>query len=106
VENVYTRPADPARPLVFLDETSRRVLADLRPPLPAASPALHYAAFPPAEARRLADKPEIHHMPKHGSWLNIAEIELSVLQRQCLNGRLQHQPTIEREVAACAAARN
>ena len=43
-----------------------------------------YAAFPPAEARRLADKLEIHHTPKHGSWLNMAELELSVLARQCL----------------------
>ena len=50
------------------------------------SPASLYQAFPPAEAKRLADKLEIHHTPKHGSWLNMAEIELSVLQRQCLTG--------------------
>ena len=52
------------------------------------SPASLYEAFPPAEAKRLADKLEIHYTPKHGSWLNMAEIELSVLQRQCLDRRL------------------
>jgi hypothetical protein len=45
------------------------------------SPASLYAAFPAAEAKRLADKLELHHTPKHGSWLNIAEIELSALER-------------------------
>ena len=162
VLDVYTRPADPARPLVCLDETSRQALAELHAPLPAEpgraarrdpeyvregvvnlflvcapllgrrqvrvsaqrtrmdwahcirelvdvhypdadrivlvldhlnthSPASLYAAFPPAEAKRLADKLEIHYTPKHGSWLNMAEIELSVLQRQCLDRRL-HDP--------------
>lgn len=47
-----------------------------------------YEAFAPAEARRLAQRVELHHTPKHGSWLNIAEIELSALTRQCLNGRI------------------
>jgi recombinational DNA repair ATPase RecF len=47
-----------------------------------------YEAFAPAEARRLAEKLEIHHTPKHGSWLDIAEIELSVLARQCLHQRI------------------
>ena len=47
-----------------------------------------YAAFPADEAKRLADRLEIHFTPKHGSWLNIAEIELSVLKRQCLAGRI------------------
>jgi hypothetical protein len=50
------------------------------------SPASLYEAFPPEEAKRLADRLEIHHTPKHGSWLNQAEIELSVLARQCLMG--------------------
>lgn len=70
------------------------------------SPASLYAAFPPAEARRLADKLEIHYTPKHGSWLNMAEIELSVLQRQCLDRRLGTRATLEHEVAAWVAARN
>jgi hypothetical protein len=174
---VYTRPHDPARPVVCLDETSRQVLAEARPPLPAApgtprredpeyvrhgvanlflvceplrgwrevlvsdrrtrldwaacvkdladthyptaekivlvmdnlnihSPASLYEAFPPAEAKRLADRLEIHHTPKHGSWLNMAEIELGILQRQCLDRRLGDRATVEREVAAWARERN
>lgn len=177
VLDVYTRPSDPARPVVCLDETSRQVLADTRPPLPPApgrparedaeyerggvvnvflvseplrgwrevrvsdqrtrvdwahciqelvdvhypkaerivlvldnlnihSPASLYEAFSPAEARRLADTLEIHHTPRHGSWLNMAEIELSVLQRQCLDRRLGDRTSVEREVAAWVAARN
>ena len=177
VLGVYTRPADPARPVVCLDETSRQLLAETRPPLPAApgrparrdpeyarggvvnlflvcepargwrqvrasdrrtrldwahcvrelvdvhyadaeavvlvmdnlnthSPASLYEAFPPAEAKRLADKLEIHHTPKHGSWLNMAEIELSALQRQCLDRRLADRPTLDREVAAWVRDRN
>jgi hypothetical protein len=70
------------------------------------SPASLYEAFPPAEARRLADKLEIHHTPAHGSWLNMAEIELSVLQRQCLDRRLGNRATLAREVAAWVATRN
>jgi hypothetical protein len=70
------------------------------------SPASLYQAFPPAEAKRLADRLEIHYTPKHGSWLNMAEIELSVLQRQCLDRRLGDRATLEREVAAWVDARN
>lgn len=70
------------------------------------SPASLYQAFPPAEAKRLADRLEIHYTPKHGSWLNMAEIELSVLARQCLNRRLGDHATMEREVAAWTTARN
>jgi len=177
VLDVYTRPHDPARPVVCLDETSRQVLADVRPPLPVApgsppredpeyvrhgvanlflvceplrgwrgvvvsarrtrrdwaacvkeladthypdaakivlvmdnlnihSPASLYEAFPPAEAKRLADRFEIHHTPKHGSWLNMAEIELGILQRQCLDRRLGDQATLTSEVAAWVRARN
>lgn len=64
------------------------------------SPASLYEAFPPAEARRLADKLEIHYTPKHGSWLNIAEIELSVLSRQCLDRRVPDFATLQAEVEA------
>ena len=174
---VYERPYDPARPVVCLDETSRQLLADARPPLPAApgraarhdpeyvrggvlnfflvteplrgwrdvlasdrrtrldfahvvrhladvcypeaerivlvtdqlnthGPASLYAAFPPVEAKRIADRIETHHTPKHGSWLNVAEIELAVLQRQCLRRRLPDRAAAEREVAAWAARRN
>jgi hypothetical protein len=174
---VYTRPHDPKRPLVCLDEVSKQLLADARPPIrpapgrprridyeyerrgtadlflwyepltgrrhvrvterrtrvdwahtvrelvdehyPAAekivlvqdnlnthSPGSLYEAFPPAEAKRLADKLEIHYTPKHGSWLNIAELELSVLARQCLDRRIANRLALEREVAAWEAERN
>jgi hypothetical protein len=53
-----------------------------------------YEAFEPAEARRLIDKLEVVHTPKHGSWLNIAEIELNVLSRQCLDQRIADQPLL------------
>jgi DDE superfamily endonuclease len=177
VLDVYTRPYNPARPVVCLDETSRQVLAEARPPLPLVpgwparhdpeyvregvinvflaceplrgwrqvrvsdqrtrvdwaycvkdlvdvhypdaerivlvmdnlnihSPASLYEAFAPAEAKRLADKLEIHHTPRHGSWLNMAEIELSILQRQCLDRRLGDRPTIEQEVGAWVITRN
>jgi hypothetical protein len=65
-----------------------------------------YEAFPAVEARRLAEKLEIHYTPKHGSWLNVAEIELSVLSRQCLDRRLPDLPTLAREVAAWQQRRN
>lgn len=177
VLEVYTRPYDPRRPQVCLDETSRQLLREVRPPRPPApgqparydaeyaregvanfflaceplrgwrevwvsdqrtrsdwahcvknlidvqypdadvlvlvldqlnthSPASLYEAFPPAEAKRLAAKLEIHYTPKHGSWLDIAEIELSILQRQCLDRRLPDRATVEREVAAWVADRN
>src|SRR5262245_27467945 len=70
------------------------------------TPASLYEAFSPAEARRLADRLELHYTPKHGSWLNMAEIELSVLAEQCLDRRLADQATLEREVTAWEAARN
>ena len=70
------------------------------------SPASLYETFAPAEAKRLAAKLEIHYTPKHGSWLNMAEIELSALQRQCLDRRLRDRTTMEREVAAWVDARN
>jgi DDE superfamily endonuclease len=65
-----------------------------------------YQAFPPEEARRLAERLEIHYTPKHGSWLNVAEIELSVLQTQCLNRRIADKETLRAEVAAWEADRN
>jgi hypothetical protein len=175
--DVYTRPYDPRRPQVCLDETSRQLLGEVTPPLPPApgrparqdyeytrggvcnlflaceplrggrhvvvsdrrtrldfahvikelvdvhypdaavivlvldnlnthTPASLYEAFPPAEAKRLADKLEIHYTPKHGSWLNMAEIELGVLAAQCLDRRLPDRATLEREVAAWEQERN
>jgi hypothetical protein len=65
-----------------------------------------YETFPPEEARRLAERIELHHTPKHGSWLNIAEIELSVLGRHCLARRIAHQDTLRRKVEQWANQRN
>ena len=177
---VYERPPDPARPLVCLDETSKVLTADVRPPqgpapgrparqdteyarnrqegqgnlflacaphlgwrhvsvtptrtasevahalrslvdehcpqaerlvlvtdhLNVHSPASLYRAFPPAEARRIAERLEWHDTPTHGSWLNMAELELSVLSRQCLKRRIPDRATLHAEAAAWVAARN
>lgn len=65
-----------------------------------------YEAFPPAEAKRLADRLEIHYTPKHGSWLNMAEIELSVLGRECLDRRIAQRATLVREIVHWFTARN
>lgn len=177
---LYERPPDPARPLVCLDETSKVLTADVRPPqgpapgrparqdteyarnrqegqvnlflacaphlgwrhvsvtptrtasevahalrslvdehfpqaerlvlvtdhLNVHSPASLYRAFPPAEARRIAERLEWHYTPTHGSWLNMAELELSVLSRQCLKRRIPDRATLHAEAAAWVAARN
>jgi len=65
-----------------------------------------YEAFEPAEARRILARLELHYTPKHGSWLNMAEIELSVFARQCLDRRIPDQDTLQCEVAALEAERN
>lgn len=177
VLEVYTRPYDPKRPQVCLDEASKQLVAQTRTPLPVSpgqparedyeyerrgtanlfmlfeplagkrrvkvtqrrtaadfaqvikelvdevypaaekivlvmdnlnthKPASLYEVFEPAEARRLLDKLEIHHTPKHGSWLNMAETELSVLSRQCLHRRIDNQPELSREVVAWERGRN
>jgi hypothetical protein len=174
---VYQRPFDPKRPLVCMDEISKQLLSDSRPPLPLQpekperydyeyvrhgtantfmffapllswrhlkvtaqrtridwaeamrevidvhfpdaetvvvvmdnlnthGPASFYEAFEPAEARRLAEKLEIHYTPKHGSWLNMAEIELAVFDRQCLDRRIPDQALLEQEAAAWEIGRN
>lgn len=177
VLEVYTRPHDPARPLVCLDETSKQLTRETRARLPgkpgrtarldyeyerngvaslfmvsaplegwrhvtvrARRTAVDYAyilrdladvhfpkadkitlvqdnlnthrtaslyeAFPPAEAKRIADRFEWHYTPKHGSWLNIAECELSVLARQCLDRRIPDKDTLKTEVDAWMKSRN
>jgi transposase len=177
VLEVYTRPYDPQRPQVCLDETSKQLVAETREPIPAApgqperidyeyerkgtanlfmvfeplagqrrvkvterrtavdfahlirelsdeqyphadkivlvmdnlnthKPASLYEAFAPAEARRLMERLEIHYTPKHGSWLNMAETELSVLTTQCLNRRIADPATLRQEVAAWERRRN
>ncbi len=70
------------------------------------TPAALYATFAAAEAKRIWDKLEFHYTPKHGSWLNMAEIELSVLSRQCLDRRIPDQEALRRETAAWAERRN
>jgi hypothetical protein len=65
-----------------------------------------YEAFEPAEARRIIEKLEIHFTPKHGSWLNMAEIELSVLHRQCLKARIPDQASLMSQTQAWQDARN
>jgi len=70
------------------------------------SPASLYEAFEPAEAKRIADKLEIHYTPKHGSWLDMAEIELGILSRQCLDRRIDNVAYLRSEVAAWERQRN
>jgi hypothetical protein len=70
------------------------------------TPASLYESFAPVEAKRIADRVEIHYTPKHGSWLNMAEIELGVLGRQCLDRRLQDAETLRRECGAWECHRN
>lgn len=177
VLEVYTRPHDPSRPLVCLDETSKQLVAETRTPVPMKpgqaarfdyeykrngtnnlfmlfaplegwrhvqptkrrtavdyahmlkkladeyfpkatriilvqdnlnthKPASLYEAFEPAEARRLAKRFEWHYTPKHGSWLNMAETELSVLSRQCLDRRIQDEKMLRHEVDAWTKHRN
>jgi hypothetical protein len=65
-----------------------------------------YQAFPPDEARRLWERFEVHHTPKHGSWLNVAECELSALSRQCMDQRFDGRAALERAVDAWVIERN
>jgi len=177
VLDVYTRPHDPEKPLVCLDEGSKQLVSETRTPLPmtpgqplrvdyeyerngAANmfmlfapldgwrhievtdrrtaidyakilkdlPDIHfphakkialvqdnlnthakaslYEAFPPAEAKRLAERFEWNCTPKHGSWLNMAESELGVLASQCLDRRISDKETLTKEVAAWQDSRN
>jgi len=65
-----------------------------------------YTAFEPEEARRIAQRLEIHYTPKHGSWLDMAEIEIGVMSRQCLNRRIPDQETLRAEIDAWQQQRN
>ena len=65
-----------------------------------------YAAFPPEEARTIARKLEFHYTPKHGSWLNIAEIEWAVLSNMCLSRRIANEDALLHEIAANVRERN
>ncbi len=87
----------------FPDARTIRVVLDN---LNTHTPAALYEAFPPAEARRVLRKLEFHYTPVHGSWLNMAEIEFSLLSRQCLGRRIGDRATLATEVAGWEAARN
>jgi hypothetical protein len=89
--------------IYFPTATKIRVVSDN---LNTHDPGSLYEAFAPEEARRILDRLEFHHTPKHGSWLNMAEIELGVLGRQCLDRRIPDHATLAREVAAWEAPRN
>lgn len=91
VDEVYP---DAERLVIVLDNLSTHSFAAL------------YETFPPAEARRIAMKLELHFTPKHGSWLNIAEIELSVLSRQCLDRRFVDASRLRHELAVWQHDRN
>ena len=85
---------DAARVVLVMDNLNTHTLGSL------------YEAFEPAKARSLAQRLEIHHTPKHGSWLNIAEIELSALTSQCLNRRIHDIDTLNTELTAWQTATN
>jgi hypothetical protein len=177
VLEVYSRPRDPKRPLVCLDELCKQLVAQVRDPQPASAgraarqdyeyerrgtssafmvyapleqwrdvrvtgrrtardwaatirwlcdeiypraerivlvqdnlnthaPASLYEAFGPAEALRLKERIEWHHTPKHGSWLNMAEIEIGAAQRQCLDRRIAEEQTFAHELRQWVARRN
>jgi hypothetical protein len=86
VRDVYHRPYDPGRPQVGVDEVPKQLVAEARAPVPA--------------------RPEWHYTPKHGSWLNMAEVELSALGRQCLSRRIDSLAELARQAAAWEADRN
>ena len=87
----------------FPDATTIRVVLDN---LNTHTPGALYEAFTPAEARRILRKLEFHYTPVHGSWLNMAELEFSMLARQCLGRRIGDRDTLATEIAAWEAARN
>jgi hypothetical protein len=122
VLDLYAEPYDPHYPVVCFDESPYQVVTEVRQPLPAApgqpvrydyeyhlnthTPAALYATFPPAEACRILRKLDFHYTPKHGSWLNMAEIEFAVVSTQCLDQRLGDQETVRRAITAWQARRN
>ena len=88
------RYRDAERVVLVMDQLNTHSLASL------------YEAFPPEEAKHLAERIELHHTPKHGSWLNLAEIELSALGRQCLARRIAQLDTLRAQVAPWEDQRN
>jgi hypothetical protein len=98
--------AEQLRVLVEEDYPDVDVLVLVTDNLNTHTPACLYERFEPAQARRIARKLEWHYTPEHGSWLNIAECELSILARQCLNRRIQDKTTLQEETAGWEADRN
>ena len=94
------------RKLVDADYADRERIVLVMDNLNTHHPASLYEAFEPEEALRIAERLEIHYTPKHGSWLNIAEIELGVLARQCLDRRIPDKEVLERETQAWQEKRN
>lgn len=88
---------------LFPEADSIRVVQDN---LNTHTPAALDEAFKPAEATRILDRLEFHYTPKHGSWLNMVEIEISVLANQCLDDRISDEDTLRREITAWEASRN
>ena len=93
------------RDLVDVDYPDKRVVL-VMDNLNTHTPASLYEAFEPAEARRIAGRLEIHYTPKHGSWLNMAEIEIGAMVRQCLDRRIPDRDAMRREVSAWQERRN
>jgi hypothetical protein len=98
--------AEQLRVLVEEDYPDVDVLVLVTDNLNTHTPACLYERFEPAQARRIARKLEWHYTPEHGSWLNIAECELSILARQCLNRRIQDKTTLQAETTAWETERN
>ena len=98
--------ADVVQKLVDEDYPDRERIVLVMDNLNTHHPSSLYEAFEPAEALRIARRLEIHYTPKHGSWLNIAEIELEVLARQCLGRRIPDKEVPERETQAWQEKRN
>ena len=98
--------AEELRLLVDLDYADAEQIVLVTDNLNTHTPACLYEAFSPSEARRIASRIEWHYTPEHGSWLNMAETELSVLSRQCLSQRIETAPALETEVVAWQEERN
>ena len=98
--------AEVVRKLVDEDYPGRDRIVLVMDNLNTHHPSSLYEAFEPAEARRIAERLEIHHTPKHGSWLNMAEIELGVLAVQCLDRRIPSREILEQETGAWENRRN
>ena len=98
--------AEEIRELVDVDFPNAKRIVLVQDNLNTHTPGSLYEAFAPEEARRILEKLEIHYTPKHGSWLNMAEIELSVFTRQCLDRRMPDLPTLRSEARAWYRNRN